>query len=135
MLLDRADSDIYNAKLLLSPVGNPTNDELITDIAAYHVQQAIEKALKYLIYTLSNADPENREYRTHNITSLILLAEDLCGFYVSEQLKAQSYAITRWESKSRYEDSSVAVKKDIQNAIEMYNELREQIISVIEKQN
>ena len=46
-LLGRAEADISIARLLLSPSGNPTNDEMITDQAAYHVQQGIEKALKY----------------------------------------------------------------------------------------
>ena len=46
-LLNRAESDIYIANYLLSPIGNPMNDELLTAQAAYHVQQAIEKALKY----------------------------------------------------------------------------------------
>jgi len=46
-LLKRARSDIQIAKTLLSPVGNPASDEMITDQAAYHIQQGIEKALKY----------------------------------------------------------------------------------------
>ena len=46
-LLKRARSDIQIAKTLMSPAGNPTNDEMITDQAAYHIQQGIEKALKY----------------------------------------------------------------------------------------
>lgn len=33
MLLSRANADIQTAKLLLSPVGNPTNDEQMTDLA------------------------------------------------------------------------------------------------------
>ena len=45
-LLRRAESDIAIAELLLSEEGNPTHDEMITDQAAYHVQQGIEKALK-----------------------------------------------------------------------------------------
>ena len=46
-LLKRARTDIQIAKTLLSPEGNPTGDEMIADQAAYHVQQGIEKALKY----------------------------------------------------------------------------------------
>ncbi len=46
-LLARAEADIRIARILLSPEGNPENDEMITDQAAYHAQQAIEKALKY----------------------------------------------------------------------------------------
>lgn len=46
-LLARAQADIDIAKLLLSPEGNPSNDEMITDQAAYHAQKGIEKAMKY----------------------------------------------------------------------------------------
>lgn len=45
-LLVRAEADIKIAKLLISPIGNPTNDEMVTDQAAYHTQQAIEKAIE-----------------------------------------------------------------------------------------
>jgi len=44
-LLKRARTDIQIAKTLMTPAGNPTNDEMVTDQAAYHVQQGIEKAL------------------------------------------------------------------------------------------
>lgn len=44
MLIDRADRDIYNAKWLISSTGNPSNDELLNDMAACHVQQGIEKS-------------------------------------------------------------------------------------------
>lgn len=46
-LLARAQADINIAKLLISPGENPNNDEMITDQAAYHVQQGLEKAMKY----------------------------------------------------------------------------------------
>lgn len=64
MLLDRADRDIYNAKLLISPSGNPSGDELLDDMAAYHVQQGIEKALKYTLNTICGLDEDkySQEY-------------------------------------------------------------------------
>ena len=46
-LLKRANVDIQIAKMLMSPLGNPSNDEMITHQAAYHIQQGMEKALKY----------------------------------------------------------------------------------------
>lgn len=42
MYLEHADADLYSVKLLLSPQGNPSNDEYILDIAAYHTQQSME---------------------------------------------------------------------------------------------
>ena len=43
---DRAQADINTAKLIMSPIGNPTNDEGIYDIAAFHVQQSLRKRSK-----------------------------------------------------------------------------------------
>ena len=45
--MKRARIDIQIAKTLMTPAENPTNDEMVTDQAAYHIQQGIEKALKY----------------------------------------------------------------------------------------
>ncbi len=44
MNLKKAMDDIIAAKLLLSSSGNPTNYEGLFDLAAYHIQQGIEKA-------------------------------------------------------------------------------------------
>lgn len=43
-LLKRARSDIQIAKMLMTPAGNPTNDEMITDQAAYHIQSLFHNA-------------------------------------------------------------------------------------------
>lgn len=70
MLLDRADRDIYNARWLISPSGNPSNDELLDDMAAYHVQQGIENALKYALKMICGLDEAYKGYRTPRMMSL-----------------------------------------------------------------
>ena len=120
-LLDRAEADIAIARLLLSPVGNPSNDELITDQAAYHVQQAIEKALKHQIECMGL-----RYKKTHNITGLIVQLEKN-GFCVSDELKRKAFIISDWEALSRYNDDFFVVRKDILDAIELYYELKKSI--------
>ena len=45
-LLDRAKKDVWNARLVFT---HWDGDELSLDIAAYHVQQAIEKSMKYVL--------------------------------------------------------------------------------------
>ena len=45
-LLDRAKKDVWNARLVFK---HWDGDELSYDIAAYHVQQAIEKSMKYVL--------------------------------------------------------------------------------------
>ena len=122
-LLDRAEADIAIAKLLLTPDGNPTNDEMITDQAAYHVQQAIEKILKF------QTEMMGIPYRkTHNLIGLISELENN-GFTVSDELKMRSFIISDWEASSRYNDDFIVVKSDIQKAIDLYEELRSDILS------
>ena len=43
-LLDRAKKDLYSCKLHLQ---HYTGDELELDIVAYHLQQAVEKTMKF----------------------------------------------------------------------------------------
>ncbi len=128
MLLDRADRDIYNAKLLLSPEGNPTNDELLDDMAAYHVQQAIEKALKYALVTFGEVDETSKEYRTHSIPALIDLVSECSNIEISDQLKLAANDITSWEAHSRYDDSPVSAREEISEAVDLYEELKAQIL-------
>ena len=126
-LLARAQADIDIAKLLLSPEGNPGNDEMITDQAAYHVQQGIEKAMKY------QTEMMGIEYKkTHNLVGLIADLEKN-GFYVSDKLKEKSFIISDWEASSRYKDDFCAVKKDIEEAIALYEELKNKILLELEK--
>lgn len=128
-LLSRAESDIMIAKLLLSPEGNPTNDEMITDQAAYHAQQAIEKALKY------KTELMGIEYRkTHNLVGLIADLKNN-GFEVSSELKEKAVEISGWEASSRYNDDFIVVKADIENAIELFDRLKESILESIDVVN
>lgn len=109
-LLARAQADIDIAKLLLGPKGNPGNDEMITDQAAYHAQQGLEKAMKYQTEMLGV------EYKkTHNLVGLIADLEKN-GFAVSDKLKEKAFIISDWEASSRYKDDFCAVRKDIEEA-------------------
>ena len=119
MLLERADADIQAAKLLLSPVGNPTNDERMTDLAAYHTQQAIEKILKYVLHDGMEMDNTAKEFKTHNLFFLIDWIERKSSFTVPDSLKEIADEITDWEANSRYGESSVAEKDRIQSAIDI----------------
>ncbi|MCD8067666.1 MAG: HEPN domain-containing protein [Lachnospiraceae bacterium] len=132
MLIDRADRDIYNAKWLISSTGNPTNDELLNDMAAYHVQQGIEKALKHVLRTICGLDETYRGYRTHDIMTLINIVTDHSDFPIAERLMDAANDITGWEARSRYDDSPISVRNDIVEAIEMYEELKQQILAVNE---
>ena len=125
-LLARADADIQIAKFLLSPEGNPTNDEMITDQAAYHIQQGIEKALKYQTEMLGLSYT-----KTHNLTGLITRLEEN-GFSVEDELKGMAYEITDWEASSRYKDDFFVVKSELKKAMDQYALLKKSILEYIE---
>ena len=121
-LLKRARSDIQIAKTLMTPAGNPTNDEMITDQAAYHIQQGIEKALKY--QTEISGIPYKK---SHNLIGRISDVEKT-GFVVSNDLKAMAFQISDWEASSRYNDDFTVLREDMEKAINLYEELEEQIL-------
>lgn len=62
MKLERADADIQLAEKLLSSQWNPSNDELMYDMAAYHAQQGIEKLLKYILHDIYGMDEGSRKF-------------------------------------------------------------------------
>lgn len=129
--LERAKDDIYTAKLLLSPVGNPNNDEGKFDIAAYHTQQAAEKGLKFLLHDLYGEDDEDKRFRTHDISFLIRLAESKGSYIIPDELKIISVDLTMWEAQSRYSDSSIAKKNEIQDASEICERFLTSLESIV----
>lgn len=120
-LLERADSDVHVAESLLGPIGNPTNNYLITNVAAFHAQQAIEKALKYKIQAVGIPPID-----THNLTELLHALEHN-GIVFSPVLKTQAFVISSWENDYQFNDDFHAVKSDVEYAIQLYKELRKQI--------
>lgn len=127
MLLDNAEVDIKLAKYAVSPEGNPTNDELMPGAAAYHVQQAIEKALKHILQTEAGMTESDKGYKTHNISMLIYLVDSKTDFPVPEKLVEMSSLITDWEATTRYAGSSVGTRTNIIEAMDIYTELKTEI--------
>ncbi len=126
-LLKRARTDINIAKILMSPQGNPENDEMVTHQAAYHIQQGIEKALKY------QAEISGVPYKKiHHLSGLISDAEQT-GLSVSDELKSMAYQISDWEASSRYNDDFSVLRKDMEKAIQLYEELEEGILKNLEE--
>ena len=126
MLLERANADILLAQYAISKEGNPANDEYMIDMAAYHVQQAIEKTLKYILRTKAGIDEETKGYKTHDIAYLIAWIEEKT-LPIPDGLKSMDDVITEWESASRYGNSYISTVADIKEAIRLYFKLRETI--------
>ena len=75
----------------------------IKNIAAYHIQQAVEKIIKYQIYK-SGVSINNAQMYTHNIEKLIIYGDLLnLQFYVPDYIRTNSLKITDWEAGSRYD--------------------------------
>ena len=75
----------------------------IKNVAAYHLQQAAEKLLKYQIYkSLDNVN--NHSMYTHDLSRLIDYAdsEDL-QLVVPEYIRSHVNSISDWEAGSRYD--------------------------------
>ena len=102
----------------------------IKNIAAYHIQQAMEKLIKIQVYRKSN-DYDNHKLFNHNIEKLILYAETLdIDLYVPKYVRDNSLVITDWEAGSRYDVGfSIRIdtlKKAFNEAECWYNKLYEE---------
>lgn len=135
MTLNKVDADIKTAESNISAVGNPTNDEAMYDIAAYHVQQGIEKLLKILLSDVFGMDSTTKRFRTHSITMLISILEDDYDFIdIPDGIREKSITITDWEAQSRYGDDLVASRNEIVEAISLYYELRKIVVRELERE-
>ena len=80
-----------------------TSNRNIKNIAAYHLQQATEKLIKYQIYKVT-ANPNNAKLYTHNIEKLIIYADSLNKeIDIPAYVRRRSLEITEWEAGSRYD--------------------------------
>ena len=84
----------------------------IKSIAAYHLQQAAEKLIKYQIYSkVSNIN--NRRMFTHDLSKLKEYAEmEGISLIIPEYIDNHLNSITEWEAGSRY-DYSFSVRIDV----------------------
>lgn len=89
------------------------DDELATRNAAYHLQQAVEKILKYMLFI--NDVPYKK---THNIA--ILIAETAkTDFIVRDDIINNAADITDYEVMSRYDTVFTATRDDIKSLLDM----------------
>lgn len=91
-LLELATADVEISELIITT----TNDELKQNLAAYHTQQAIEKALKQLII-----DKRGFGNIDHDLGRLVADAKAE-GIDVPVWVEENSYEISRWATTIRY---------------------------------
>jgi len=120
MNINRVIADIEISKRCCRSENNPTNDEYFYDAAAYHIQQAIEKELKYILHNIYGMDDKLRSFRTHNISTLLLYLGRYNSDFVQNKCQSlieMSDTLTSWEASCRYGEDIVSTRRDIEKAI------------------
>lgn len=100
----------------------------IKNVAAYHLQQAAEKMIKYQIYS-GGVSINNSQMYTHNIERLIVYGESLgIDLIVPDYVRERSLRLTDWEAGSRY-DIGFSIRIDtLQKMYDTISEWYDQII-------
>ncbi len=94
-LYDKAAANLRSAHVVF---GHADGDEEQLNVAGYHLQQAMEFALKYLL------EQNGIEYpRTHDIDQLIRMGNEAgIGLWLPEYLEEHAEMFSQWEARSRY---------------------------------
>lgn len=87
-------------------------DDAFTDDCCYNLQQAIEMALKAIVELNGLAIAENHDLRANlnvlNRADIIIPRQ--------EEIRSMASTLYSWETETRYKDSFVALKEDIEEA-------------------
>jgi len=100
-LLERAKADLVAANVVMKN----TTDDIFVDIAAYHAQQCIEKAVKFLIGL------EGKTYVADHRMSVII--EDLSDEEVRKLVADIEISIDSWATTARYKTTVAATAKEV----------------------
>lgn len=96
-------ADIISAKQAIEYFESNSSVKSIKNIAAYHLQQAVEKLIKFQIYKSGVTISNSRMY-THNIERLVIYGDSLgINLDVPDYIRERSLLITDWEAGSRYD--------------------------------
>ena len=99
----------------------------IKNIAAYHLQQAAEKLIKYQIYQ-SIDSTDNRRMFTHDLSRLLDYAEaEGLELLVPDYIRNHVNQITDWEAGSRYDFSFVCRIDTLKKCYETIEEWEKQV--------
>lgn len=94
-LYDKAAANYKSARLLLQYAAG---DEEQLNFAGYHLQQAVELTMKYLL------EQDGVEYpKTHDIEQLIRIASEKgIDLHLNEYIEDHAEMFSTWEAKARY---------------------------------
>lgn len=129
-MLDLALTD-YNAAVILFNNLKNASDESLINMASYHIEQAVEKTIKFLI------ENDGYEYpRTHNIETLISFAdENGLDLMLNDYIIDHAEMFSSWEAKTRYLlDYLVDIKK-VETAIDEVDQYLDTVMESISKES
>lgn len=114
-LINRALADIRVAELLVK-----SSDEYDMDVAAYHLQQAVEKILKQYL------ELRGIQYsKSHNIE---LLSEQCDDKNITAILGGKEFMLTSWEAGSRYAGNFKVAQNQLINSLELSQNLYSYVV-------
>ena len=123
--LTKSLSDLVLARQAINNYESNKGLKDMKNLASYHVQQAIEKMLKYSIYN-KQSGKSTQELYTHNLEMLIKSECSKYGIDVPKKIVKNAKEYTRWEAESRYAlKYSVRVTSIISALVETENWLIE----------
>ncbi len=110
-LYDKAASNLRNARLVFD---NRGDDDAQLNFVGYHLQQATELAIKYLL------EQSGVEYpKTHDIDQLVRLAAEAdVALLLTEYIEDHAEMFSQWEAKSRYVIGYSIEQRKIERALE-----------------
>ncbi len=110
-LIKIAQSDLRMANFAIS-----TGDECDLRMAAYHIQQAVEKALKQILedYGVSYT----KTHKLYRLSALLPDSQAVLSRDLLALLKPGLYVLTVWESESRYNTEFAASREEV---LEMFS--------------
>ena len=106
--------DIAKENLLVAEkIYDTLDDEIMLNYAGYHLQQAVELSLKYILFMNGVDFP-----KVHSINHLIsIFEENNMMDYIPEYIDDNSDMLTNWESQTRYVLNYQIARRKIVKAI------------------
>lgn len=125
-LFDKAKQNLKVAESIYSTIA--INDEAYLDYVGYHIQQALELSIKYMLEMNGVNYP-----KTHDIDQLIRLANiNNVELYLNEYIDDHSEMFSLWEARTRYILNYRLEKRKIERSLtetKLYLDVIEKMIS------
>ena len=133
MNIRKAETDLKIARDILN---EEDASEYEIDAAAYHIQQAVEKSLKYHLANVYSEDETLSSFKTHRIGTLIArcFSHGMTENDFPEGLLDMADIITEWEAGARYGEETVSDVEDVKKALDMADRMYKKTVE-IEREN